>query len=500
MGRKRQRTSGAAEHSEEAKGASSKSGGGSGKREAIVDVLADKFLAQGDDRDFASLPLKKDHEQRPMWVLPTGMIFLEATSPLYSIVHDFLVAIAEPVSRPEFLHEYRLTQNSLFTAVSIGLDTEGILTYLDRFSKVAITDNVRRFVRECTKTHGKVKLVLRGGRYFVESTESALLEKLLTHTVIAEARDEAQSRQGGVVGETASSPALQETATAESGLVFHAGALGSMEEDQTTWAARRLETEWYEREEEELQEFLHDMHGKPSKVGACSRPAMRPLTLLVRGRAQVFSFEVVDHAYERVREAALRMGIPLMEEYDFKLDRKNPDIVYHLKVRGGGGSAVASAARLMAVSACAAQHVHPELPGDIAEQDLRERPRAVGHHCAAVRGGQDLGRGHSGGHREERGGGPHHQLCGRRPVAPTVPPVDRHSPGARRLLHAGGAGQVGRPLHSYLHLLHGVIQGACVCLPPPLPLCSKPRRAGRGQHAHGWSGARRGSGLRTPRR
>lgn len=282
MGRKRQRASGAAEHSEEVNGASGKAGGVA-KREAIVDVLAERFLEQGDDRDFASLPMKKDHDQRPMWVLPTGMIFLEATSPLYSIVHDFLVAIAEPVSRPEFLHEYRLTQNSLFTAVSIGLDTEGILTYLDRFSKVAITDNVRRFVRECTKTHGKVKLVLRGGRYFVESTESALLERLLTHTVIAEARDEAQSRQGGVVGEAASSPALQETATAESGLVFHAGALGSNEEDQTTWAARRLETEWYEREEEELQEFLHDMHGKPSKVGV-RRPAWPIRHCLTRRR------------------------------------------------------------------------------------------------------------------------------------------------------------------------------------------------------------------------
>lgn len=94
--------------------------------------------------DFSGLTLKADHERRPFWVTPTGAIFLEgargrrplrartrggrasldraarprlpaaATSPLYEQARDFLVAIAEPVSRPEFVHEYRLDKNALF--------------------------------------------------------------------------------------------------------------------------------------------------------------------------------------------------------------------------------------------------------------------------------------------------------------------------------------------------------------------------------------------------
>ena len=62
--------------------------------------------------------MKQDHERKPLWVCPDGMIFLEAENPLYKQAYDFLVAIAEPVSRPEFIHEYKLTPYSLFAAVS----------------------------------------------------------------------------------------------------------------------------------------------------------------------------------------------------------------------------------------------------------------------------------------------------------------------------------------------------------------------------------------------
>jgi hypothetical protein len=111
--------------------------------------------------DFSSLALKPDHERRPFWVTPTGSIFLEggpsaerhhgtgpehrccgacrshfaqqnfssrparhahagaATSPLYEQARDFLVAIAEPVSRPEYIHEYRLDKNALFAGARV---------------------------------------------------------------------------------------------------------------------------------------------------------------------------------------------------------------------------------------------------------------------------------------------------------------------------------------------------------------------------------------------
>lgn len=56
--------------------------------------------------DFTHIKLKEGHENRPIWVAPTSKIYLEAFSPIYQKATDFLIAIAEPVSRPQYIHEY----------------------------------------------------------------------------------------------------------------------------------------------------------------------------------------------------------------------------------------------------------------------------------------------------------------------------------------------------------------------------------------------------------
>ena len=57
--------------------------------------------------DLSYLTLKTDHENRPLWIdARKARIILESFSPLASHAQDFLTTIAEPLSRPEFLHEY----------------------------------------------------------------------------------------------------------------------------------------------------------------------------------------------------------------------------------------------------------------------------------------------------------------------------------------------------------------------------------------------------------
>ena len=46
------------------------------------------------------------------------------------------MAIAEPVARPEFVHEYKLTPYSLYAAVAVSIDTDSIIKVLNRLSKV----------------------------------------------------------------------------------------------------------------------------------------------------------------------------------------------------------------------------------------------------------------------------------------------------------------------------------------------------------------------------
>lgn len=87
---------------------------------------------------------------------PDYRIFLETFSPVYKPAYDFLIAIAEPVSRPETIHEYQLTMHSLYAAVSVGLPTETIISVLEKLSKNALDADLKSFIRNSTRNFGKV--------------------------------------------------------------------------------------------------------------------------------------------------------------------------------------------------------------------------------------------------------------------------------------------------------------------------------------------------------
>jgi DNA excision repair protein ERCC-3 len=76
----------------------------------------------------------------------------------FAQAYDFLIAVAEPVCRPLHIHEYVLTPHSLYAAVSVGLETEQIIAVLGRLSKVALSDDLKTFVRKSTENYGKVRM------------------------------------------------------------------------------------------------------------------------------------------------------------------------------------------------------------------------------------------------------------------------------------------------------------------------------------------------------
>ena len=71
---------------------------------------------------------------------------------MYKHAHDFLIAISEPVCRPEHVHEYKLTAYSLYAAVSVGLQTNDIIEYLERLSKTSVPKEVIEFIRVTIET------------------------------------------------------------------------------------------------------------------------------------------------------------------------------------------------------------------------------------------------------------------------------------------------------------------------------------------------------------
>ena len=98
------------------------------------------------------------------------------------------MAISEPVCRPERIHEYKLTAYSLYAAVSVGLQTADIIEYLKRLSKTDLPKGIEDFIRLCTVSYGKLKLVLKQNRYFVETSHPDVMQTLLKDTVVNECR------------------------------------------------------------------------------------------------------------------------------------------------------------------------------------------------------------------------------------------------------------------------------------------------------------------------
>ena len=273
--------------------------------------------------DFSNLPLKPDHIQRPCWTCPDKLVYLEAFHDLYNSAYDFLVAISEPVARPEFIHQYKLTPYSLYAAVATNIETEAIIAVLDRLSKNALPEPVKKFIRDCTEkvsitsnriqlahgrsltaifyvspTHsalplvrfclqqyGKAKLVLKHNRFYVESDHPMVLRELLRDPTIAQAR-------------------VHEDTTAD---VDEHGFLTSSKAEEM---AENLQI---------LREPDEDSDDDEVATSVAQEQQQQKTTMSV-------SFQVKAEEVEKVKKQAIELGYPLMEEYDFKNDQINPNV------------------------------------------------------------------------------------------------------------------------------------------------------------------------------
>ncbi|XP_062907509.1 general transcription and DNA repair factor IIH helicase subunit XPB [Mobula hypostoma] len=250
------------------------------------------------------MTLKDDHSSRPLWVAPDGHIFLEAFSPIYKYAQDFLVAIAEPVCRPTHTHEYKLTAYSLYAAVSVGLQTTDIIEYLQKLSKTSIPDGILQFIKLCTVSYGKLKLVLKHNRYFVESTHPDVIQKLLQDKVIKQCR--LRTTEGDdtelIMGTISSKSAMLMPKSSQSN-----GAASTSRGGEPAPLKADVPTDLFDfyqqmDKEEEEEEELHTV-----------------------------SFEVKQEMIEELQKRCIQMEYPLLAEYDFRNDTVNPDVNIDLK-------------------------------------------------------------------------------------------------------------------------------------------------------------------------
>ncbi|KAF6757202.1 P-loop containing nucleoside triphosphate hydrolase protein [Ephemerocybe angulata] len=256
------------------------------------------------DQDYSTLYLKPDHASRPLWICPDdGHIILEAFSPLAEQAQDFLTAISEPVSRPAFIHEYKLTSYSLYAAVSVGLQTEDIIEVLNRLSKVPVPDEIIQFIRERTLSYGKVKLVLKHNKYFVESSHPETLQFLLKDRIIREAR----SHSAPVDNSIKSTTFTTSKAPVRGNLVIPGTAKEAEKRDGTASGTNPTDSELFTSvvgvESDEIDEDDENVH----------------------------AFQIDDSKIDDVKKRCNELEYPMLEEYDFRNDTMNANLDIDLK-------------------------------------------------------------------------------------------------------------------------------------------------------------------------
>ena len=145
--------------------------------------------AEKNDEHFIreEMVIRPDHENRPMWVCSDGRIYFEAgLYPELAVpVSEFLVAISEPICRPKYIQQFQITVFSLYAAISLGMTSEEILESLHKFSKNELDKKLTEYISLHGARIGKLRLVLRRRRYYIESVDEGLIRKLEGHFKIA---------------------------------------------------------------------------------------------------------------------------------------------------------------------------------------------------------------------------------------------------------------------------------------------------------------------------
>ena len=258
-------------------------------------------------QDLSPQDLKRDHNDRPLWIDgKTNKITLETFSPSVKQASQFLITIAEPKSRPQFLHEYQLTPHSLYAAVSVGLTAQDILNGLNKFLKTPIPPSVVKFIEACTQSFGVVKLVLKQNLFFLETSDPEILKMLMKDPVIAKALEGKQS--GGII---------QEAAPKLNTLVIPGTNDAAGVKQQPGQQNPEAGTEEGNKETSKEDDIIMVLRAEDDdEVGE---------------QKHIYSREVPSVNVEQVTKRCQDIGYPALQEYDFNNDKINPSLDVDLK-------------------------------------------------------------------------------------------------------------------------------------------------------------------------
>ena len=140
-------------------------------------------------KDFSQLiKLKDDFKYKPVIAIKSDgecpRIILETFTDYYKEIEELLVAIGEPKVRTKNFQEYEINIFSLYSAASMGIETDEILIILENISKNYLQNELKQFIIDNTKTYGIARIILENNRYFIKCKSNEILNKILDIQVV----------------------------------------------------------------------------------------------------------------------------------------------------------------------------------------------------------------------------------------------------------------------------------------------------------------------------
>ncbi|KAI4838011.1 TFIIH basal transcription factor complex helicase XPB subunit [Plasmodium brasilianum] len=287
------------------------------------------------------MKLKKNHMNKPLWICSDGFIYLEMFNSCSKQASDFLITIAEPICRPELIHEFQLTIFSLYAAISVGITLDELLINLDKFSKNILPNELVHNITKSAESFGKAKLVLRENKYYIEATDKAELDYLLNNNIIKNARIYSNNNSNNNNGSNNNDQKMKNLFNLNNNFLENKQ---SSENNEANTANNFLSDIVEEKKQKDSYVTYEAPVLDTTQLGFKISESEKQLILEEKRNAnenttehpgnssEVYSFEVNCDKIEEVKQEALQtMQRPLLMEYDFRRDKKNPNLICSLK-------------------------------------------------------------------------------------------------------------------------------------------------------------------------
>ena len=185
----------------------------------------------------------------------------------------------------------------------MGLVPQDIIDWLDRLSKTPLPEEIKQWILQSTQAFGRVKLVLKHNRYFLETPDAKVLQDLMKDEIIGEQRIDVG---GDIITEVAPK-------------------LGGVVIPGTKDAAGVKQQPGQQDRGEPVSS-----HDGPSK-GDDIFMTLREEDDDDDDERHIHSVEIPAKGVEPVQKRCLELGYPVLEEYDFKNDQVNANLEIDLK-------------------------------------------------------------------------------------------------------------------------------------------------------------------------